>query len=343
MTQIPILDQARPDNLLGRFVNDMGAATQAPLMILGKAWRYGARFCARLAAGRTIEPPTTEEIILARYRRMARRFLPSDLTAEAERGRDDGFGLTEEDVLGGLGAGPHRTRFLGYYSREGVELTLERSGMLDRLRALGFEPWLEMDLDSPVGETLRLFGSPGRSEPLSELRVARDPVAVPGFDMLHVEWLMIQNLRSDFPADRPALPGQRHPGLGLLREVASLLILVCDRLGLDGLHFVPSHFHLGAQSRKDLRFVRPGDEARFRAMCDALGGLPLGAATRAVAAGRVRDGCGEPVAWRPVPMVLPVSERLRARAMGGEYEAEVAAAAGRFRYRLEPAVATAQR
>ena len=300
-----------------------------------EAWRYGARFCAWLAAGRVIEPPTTEEIILARYRRMAQRFQPSDLTAEAEAG-GDGFGLTEEDVLGALGGAPHRTRFLGYYSRHGNELALERSGVLDRLRALGFEPWLEMDLDSPGGETLRVFGSPGRGELLTELRAARDPLALAGFELLRVEWLMIQNPRSAFPADRPALPGQRHPGLGLLRDVISLLILVCDRLGLDGLYFVPSHFHLAAQSRKYLRFVRPEDEARFRAMCQALDDLPLGQATRAVAEGRVRDERGEPVEWKPVPMVLPVSERLRAKAMGEEYEAAVAAAAGQFRYSLSP-------
>jgi hypothetical protein len=295
-------------------------------------------------AGRKIEPPTTEEILLARCRRMARSFRPSELTAEAAPDRnDDDFGLSEEDVLGALGGAPRRAHYLGYYSQRGIELILERAGVLEHVRALGFEPWLEVDLDSPVGETLRLFGSPGRNELLTELRAARDPGAVPGFDLLHVDWLMMQNPRSQFPADCPALPGQHHPGLGLLRRVISLLILICDRLGLDGLHFVPSHFHLAAQSRKELRFVRPEDEARFRAMCDTLGGLPLGAATRAVAAGRVRDERGEPVAWRPVPMVLPVSERLQARAMGGEYEAEVAAAAGRLRYRLEPPGAMAER
>ena len=302
-----------------------------------EAWRYAARFCAWLASGRAIEPPTTEEIILARYRRMAQRFQPSDLTAEAERAGDDGFGLTEEDVLGALGGAPRRTRFLGYYSRHGVELALERSGVLDRLRALGFEPWLEMDLDSPGGETLRVFGSPGRRELLTELRAARDAIDLPGFEVLRVEWLMIQDPRSEFPADRPALPGQRHPGLGLLRDVISLLILVCDRLGLDGLYFVPSHFHLATQSHKYLRFIRPEDEARYRAICDALGDLPLGEATRAVARGRVRDERGRPVEWTPVPMVLPVSKRLETEVMGPEYEERVAAAAGRFRYRLAPA------
>lgn len=301
-----------------------------------EAWRYGARFCAWLLTGRTIEPPATEEIVLARYRRMARRFQPSDLTVEHEAD-DDGFGLTEEDVLGALGGAPRHTRLFGYYSRHGVELALERSGMLDRLRALGFEPRLEFDLDSPGGETLRILGGAGRDDLLVELRAARDATSLAGFELLRIEWLMIQNPRRGFDADRQPLPGQKHPGLGLLRDVVSLLILVCDRLDLDGLYFVPSHFHLAAQSRKYLRFVEPEHEARFRAVCEALGDRSLGEATRAVAAGRVRDDDGETVAWKPVPMVLPVSEKLEARAMGEDYEARVADAAGRFRFHLAPA------
>jgi acetoin utilization deacetylase AcuC-like enzyme len=298
-----------------------------------EAWRYGARFCAWLASGQVIEPPSTDDITLARYRRIARRFQPSDLTTE-ETGDDDGFGLSEADILGDLGGAPRRTRLLGYYSPHGVELALERTGIFDRLRALGFDPRIELDFDSPGGEMLRVYGGPGRDEMLLELRCAVDASSLPGFDLLRVEWLLIQNPRRRFAPDQPALPGQKHPGLGLLRDAVSLLILVCDRLGLDGLYFVPSHFHLAAQSRKYLRFVEPEHEARFRAICGALEGLPLGEATRAVAAGRVRDAEGDAVEWEPVPMVLATTERLERKVRGEDYEAALAEATARYRYRL---------
>lgn len=302
-----------------------------------EAWRYGARLCAWLVAGKEIEPPSTDDITLARYRKIARRFQPSELTAEETGGDDDGFGLTEADVLGNLGGAPRRTRLLGYYSPHGVELALERTGILDRLRALGFDPRIELDFDSPGGEMLRVYSGPGREELLIELRGAVDATSLPGFDLLRVEWLMIQNPRRSFAPDQPALPGQKHPGLGMLRDVVSLLILVCDRLGLDGLYFVPSHFHLAAQSRKYLRFAEPEHEARFRTICGALEGMGLGEATRAVAEGRVRDEEDRPVEWEPVPMVLAVTDRLEKKVRGEDYEAALAEAAGRFRFHLEPA------
>lgn len=301
-----------------------------------EAWRYGARMCAWLASGNAIEPPSTDDITLARYRRIARRFQPSDLTAE-ETGDADDFGLSEADVLGDLGGAPRRTRLLGYYSPHGVELAFERTGILDRLRALGFDPRLELDFDSPGGEMLRIYGGPGRDELLIELRGSVDANSLPGFDLLRVEWLMIQNPRRRFSLDHQPLPGQKHPGLGMLRDLVSLLILVCDRLGLDGLYFVPSHFHLAAQSRKYLRFVEPEHEARFRAICRALDGKGLGEATRAVAEGRVRDQKNRKVEWEPVPMVLAVTDRLEQRVRGDDYETALAKAADRYRFHLVPA------
>lgn len=299
------------------------------------AWRYPARFVAWLHAGRAVEPPSTDEITLMRYRRLARRFDPSELTNE---GGDDDWGLTEADVVGSLDGVAHRTRLLGFYSKLGLELALERGGLLDRIRALGFTQLnLEFELDNPSGETVRLWGDAQRRDLLLELRVRRDGGALPGLEMLRVEWMLLQNPRLTFSPERSPLPGQRHPGLGFLRDVLAFLVLACERLGLDGILFVPSHYHTATQSKKLLRFLQPEHEARFRALRQALQGLGLAAATRAVDEHRVRDAAtGRPVEWEPVPMVLPVSERLKARVMGEAYEAEVAAAAERYRYVLEP-------
>ena len=61
--------------------------------------------------------------------------------------------------------------------------------------------------------------------------------------LLRIEWLLMQNPRARFTAQRPRLPGQKHPGLGLLADVIALLIVACDRLQLGGLLFVPAHYH----------------------------------------------------------------------------------------------------
>ena len=64
---------------------------------------------------------------------------------------------------------------------------------------------------------------------------------------------------------------------------------------------MPSHYHMAAQAG-DLCFLDPEDAARYHAFREAVGGLPLGEATRAVDEGRVIDAAtGEPVDGSPYP------------------------------------------
>jgi len=300
------------------------------------AWRYSARFLSTLLnRGRAVEPPSTEELLLVRYRSLARQLEEHELTGEPERDRDeDDWGLSAEDLAGALG-GPRRSRrLLGFYSRQGLELTLERAGLLERARDLGFErPTLELDLDNPTGDTVRLYGDPSRRELLIESRLRVDRGALPGVALLRVEWLLLQNPRGHFTPERPPLPGQSHPGLGMLQDLIALFVLICDRLQLDGIVFVPSHFHIAAHGRKTTRFLSPVDEGLYRALEQALRPLPFAEAAAAVAAGRVVDTTtGQPVVWHPAPMVFPVSERLREQVTGEEYERLAAEEAARHAF-----------
>lgn len=309
---------------------------QIPLaIVLGggygmNAWRYSARFFSILLnRGQVLEPPTTEEITLVRYRQLARDIAPHELTGEPTEGD---WGLTADDILPGMAA--HRTRrLLGYYSLPGMELTLERAGLLDRLRGLGFShPTVELDLDNPAGDTVRLYGDARKTELLMEGRVRIDRATVPDAALLRIEWLLMQNPRAPFTSQRPRLPGQKHPGLGLLPDIMSLLIVACDRLGLDGLLFVPAHYHTAAQGRKYLRLLDPADEAFLRALEEALKGIPLPAATHAVEQKRVVDArSGRFVSWRSMPMVFPVTDRLKEKVAGEEYERKVAEAEMKLR------------
>ena len=321
-----------------RLVAELAFGRRVPLVVLlgggygDEAWRYSARFFAWLLARRVIEPPDNEELTLLRFRQIKARLDPLSLTSTPSSGD---WGLTEEDLVGILPGVPRQTRFLNYYSKVGVELMLERFGIFHLLRAKGFRsPTLQLDLDHPLGQTLRVYnGGPG-GELLMETRVNRSVRAVPDMEVLVVEWLLLQNPRASFPAHRPPLPGQQHPGLGILTEVFGWLVVMCESLQLDGIFVHPSHFHIAAVSRKHLRFLHPEHEALFRALAAVLAGLPLATASRALEAGEVRDlDNDQPVFWGVHPMVLPVSQRLRQRVEGEAYEAQVAAAMRRLEYR----------
>lgn len=286
-----------------------------------RAWRYPARTLAWVLAGEPLEPPSDEVVALARLRQIPQLFGDADE-------KENDWGLTEEDLFGVLPGVPVESRFLGSFSPVTVELMLERMGFLQQIRARGFPcPTVSLELDHPLGHTLRIFGDPNKTELLLELRLARSSRALPGFEVLSVEWLLLQNPRAQFTPDRPRLPGQQHPGLGLLAEVFAWLVVLCEELALDGLYFRPSHFHLAALARRHATFLHPQHAALFAALSELLAGLSLPEASRAVHEGRVVDRVtGKPVVWEAFPMVVPVSQNLKEQVEGAKYRAEMQAA-----------------
>jgi len=291
-----------------------------------RAWRHTARFLLWLASGRELEPLSDDELILKRFRRLGAASAPDD---------DLPFELSSQDLAAiqpGLTPPP---RFLGDLSESAVELLLERSGILAHLRAKGFRT-LQVALlaGEAASATLRVVSRDRRDAPLIELRVSRSRSAIPGMEVIVIEWLLLQNPREGFSDRRPRLPGQRHPGLGLLREMIGWLLVVCESHRLDGVFFVAAHYHIAMQSRRALRFLKPEDEARARAMTAALSGLTLAQAASALSAGGVIDETtGKPAVWPPAEMVVPVSERLKAAVEGPEHDRQVVEALGRFRFR----------
>lgn len=298
------------------FVTQLRARYRAALAVLlaggysQESWRYTARFLSDPAGRRgPIEPPTTEEMTIKRYRYISRLLDPAELSGDDPRAEN--FGLTAEDLLP-PGAGFQKpTRLLGFYTRHGVELVMERAGIFDRLRNLGFEqPTILFELEDPAGETVRVFGDPEHKEVLMELRLRRDRRTVPGMELLSVEWMLLQNPRATL--HRQLLPGQQYPGLGMLKDVVALLAAACERLHLDGLSFVPSQYHIAVQWQGHLAFMHPEARARFRALQVFFADIPIGDASRALANGRVvNTETNEVVTWTPAPMVAPISRQLR--------------------------------
>ena len=322
-----------------RLVTDLarGGGRECPMAVLlaggyGRhAWRHSARYFLWLASGRELEPPPEEALALQRFRRLG------DTLGEGETADDDlPFTLTEEDLVGLVPGASPVPRFLGYFSRHAVELLLERSGILAQLRAKGFRALrVELDTRNGLGHTLRVVCEDGPQEVLLELRAERSRRVVPEMEVIALEWLLLQNPRAEFSPRRPQLPGQKHPGLGLLRDIMGWLMVVCEQHGLDGIFFTTVHYHIAVQSRRLVKPLHPSDEGHLRAFSEALSGLTLAEAATAVAEGRVIDeATGEPAEWKPVPTVVPVSERLKALVTGAEYEEATAREAGRLHLRL---------
>ena len=327
----------RRDQFVMELVRGRGRLVPVVVVLGGgygvQAWKPTARFIVWKMTGKSVQPPENEQLLLQRFRRIRQTLDPGSLTSDPG---DYGWSFSEEDLAGILPEAPRQTRFLDYFSRHGVELVLERFGILDQLRARGFDhPSVDVDLAHPMGQTVRVYADPDRHELLMELRANRSMRVIKDFEVLVIEWLLLQNPRAHFGPYRRPLPGQSHPGLRMLKETLGWLVMVCEMLNLDGIYFAPSNYHVAAQSRRLVRFLHPEHEAHFRGYLDAVDGLTLSEASQAVDDGRLVDAhTGEVVQWEGFPMVLPVSDRLKEMVFGEAYETEVAEEYDRVSYSL---------
>jgi len=155
---------------------------------------------------------------------------------------------------------------------------------------------------------------------LFELRGRIESELVPGFRTLLVEWMLSQNPDADFGAKRPGLPGQDAPGLNILGDVASLLILGTEHLGLDGMSFIPTHVSLVLQSWAHIRCVDPVRQGEAEALMEVLSPRDFLRSVERATSGRVVDArTGQPWKWEPTPVCVPVSHAMKKWFRSPEY------------------------
>ncbi len=309
------------------------------------AWRHGAAFFSWLLTGNSqLEIPLEMELPLDHYRRLARHMKTPGLLPREQRAdtnEEDDWGLTEMDLGGATTGNPGgQGLFLGLYTHHGLEMILTETGLIPGLKKRGLDQLsVELDLADPMGHTLRILS--GYRDPLVvielKLRVARNE-GLGGHDLLVVEWLLVQDARpASEESDRPLLPGQRHRGMGLLRDMAAVLIVATERLELAGLVFTPSHFHMARLARPQARFNNPDHEARYLAIEKAVKGMRLQEATAAVADGRLREkNSGQKVVWQPQQMTIPVAASLRTEFQGEAFRTAVRKAGDNLEFEVIP-------
>jgi acetoin utilization deacetylase AcuC-like enzyme len=302
------------------------------------AWTIPYNFICSVLTRTRIPARYRPSNIGAHFQRVGQRLGPVELRAgDAELSEGQLAQLMSERRASEL--------FMGMYTLDGVETALEAYGTLDRLRERGYtNPLISLDTSDPTRQTLRIhFERRDADHLLIELivryRTLEPPPSAPFAPedqrMLNVQWLCMQNPRADFTLDRPRLPGQRFPGLGLGRWVGELLGMMAQRLGCAGLVVNPDHYHNARLYARQMRFWDPLIQGRFEAIEQLLSGVALPEAAWAAEQGRVRDSqTGEPLRWEGTPQVRPMSAPLRAYFEGEPYRQLVQQAREGARYRL---------
>eukprot|EP01107_Rhizomastix_libera_P016820 TRINITY_DN7260_c0_g1_i1.p1 TRINITY_DN7260_c0_g1~~TRINITY_DN7260_c0_g1_i1.p1 ORF type:complete len:615 (-),score=135.56 TRINITY_DN7260_c0_g1_i1:17-1654(-) len=175
-----------------------------------------------------------------------------------------------------------------------VEMTLpSRDNVLATPPAQRIPDILELGV-SIENETFSCWCAMPKSVHEAGLKCLREQLGDSSLNLTMIEWLRLQDPRKEFTSDNPPLPGQLYPGLGVAREIDTLLFNLAKEHSRDGILNIPDHWYnayIYTISPHKFFFLNPAYEGWFRLLTAtimheiALKGLP--AVAWAVARGQM--------------------------------------------------------
>jgi hypothetical protein len=275
-----------------------------------------------------------------------RRLLRFSLLSAGEK--REAAPASESEVLFELTGENPGNHLFGRYGDGEVHAFLEQSGVLQGLARIGYpDPVLSLSCADPSEQRICLYaGEVTRDRLLMEARLQlmnfhlRPPVgpfpAETSFRMLVILWLVLSRPDGRFSLDRPRLPGQQRPGLGLLDEVLRLLSIFSKDLAVDGTLDVPDHFHTALFYSRKFRYLDPAEEGKLLAISRDLAGVPLALASEAIRMGCLVDrATTNPLPWNPSEQVMPARGSLRKFLRSREYREARDRASAAFRVAVD--------
>jgi hypothetical protein len=248
------------------------------------------------------------------------------------------------DIFGQLTDKKAPALWLGRYAENDCRRLLEKFGILPGLREKGFlDPVIAIEALEGFEQALRIYDGEKSAETLlvefrfREMTFSHSiPIVNEPLRMLAIEWLMLQNPRMQFTAERPRLPGQRHPGLGQAKSVVDLLIHLAGQHHLAGVLNFPEYFHNAYLYLKYFHFCDPRFEGIVQALRRDIQKPPLAELSWAIYLGCVNDAkTDKTFEWQADAMVLPLDGRIQKYFNSEEYQQLVRGALGSFSFVLD--------
>ncbi|MCK4813969.1 MAG: hypothetical protein KAT14_08545 [Candidatus Marinimicrobia bacterium] len=180
------------------------------------------------------------------------------------------FTFSESDIVKD-GVFNHKMRlFLGCYPPSAIDSMFEHYQIREYFENKGIYniSW-HVNLDDPyVHRIILLSENKGIKHKLIELVIQRKNLKMPlekdhfiNLEFLHIEWLMMQNPYKSFHSNKPPLPGQKAPGLGIGLHMLQILMHLAERANTHGLINSPNYLHTALFFSRSFHFLDPKVEA----------------------------------------------------------------------------------
>jgi hypothetical protein len=155
-------------------------------------------------------------------------------------------------------------------------------------------------------------------------------------DLLMIDWLCLQNPTRDFSLERPRLPGQKYPGLGLLRKIVNVLLHFSKDFEKEGLLNTPEYYHVAALYSQLFSFFDPIVQGKFLAIIRDMEQEDLLKVIYAIPNDcLIEVNTGRIEKWAPGEQILPISSRLKEYFASPIYETMVNEAYHSHAYRID--------
>ena len=238
-------------------------------------------------------------------------------------------------------------RLFGRYDTEAVTRMFDEAGVLDAVRAKGFRhPRLSLGgIDSPLTHVQLHAEKAGGAHLLFDGCLTEATADTSAFgvygscprtpaSVIVIFWAREQDPTARFAPDRPRLPLQDYPGLGVLKRVFRIGARIGVEMEKDGLAAYPKFPHdaiIFFRSRLFL-FLHGEEQGKLEAMWRDLSHLGLRDFSLAVSSGATYDETGRAVHWQPGLQVYPLSDVLRGHFNSEAYADAVMCGRAKARY-----------
>ncbi len=254
---------------------------------------------------------------------------------------------TEDDIDTMVSRRGQGAMLFDEFSPQDVLEVFERFGVLPKLRERGFERFaVALETADPERQTVRLTAERHMRAMLLGEAILRDDDFVTDkpfagslrgrhLRLLIIQWVRLQDPTRSFTPERPALPGQDHPGCGVGREVMDLFRGLAARLDFSGIMVCPEFAHNAVMYSGQFRFFDPAAQGRFEALLACLDGVSLAELAWGVELGCVIDeAAGAPLRWFHEEMIRATDDVVQAYLDSRDYRGRVesARAASRFAF-----------
>jgi hypothetical protein len=225
----------------------------------------------------------------------------------------------------GLSGAISNKKFLKRFSADDMMGIMQKVGLVDHFSSIGLKDIVvKVNLDESQISYFKIYWKDeGPDNLLVDLRVSEskfmpksqffdDSTDIVTYDMIVIEWLSAQNPKNFFMTEKPQLPGQKKPGLGVLKFCFCMMDYFAKEIIKDGFLDIPDHMHGAIMYSKEFKFFDPAHEAILRAILRDLKHYSLSDISWGMITGTIRETTKNIVqVYDPSEQIFYVSRRLR--------------------------------